>query len=59
VKKCAVKGAGLQRVPSSKVTNRLPRSPAKNSRMVDAFVSRMDSMMTLPWESITATEIVT
>src|SRR4029077_16230472 len=45
-------------VPSSKVTNRLPRSPAKNSRIVDALVSRMDSMMNLPWESITATEIV-
>ena len=43
---------------SSKVTNRLPRRPAKNSRIVDALVSRMDSIMTLPWESITATEIV-
>ena len=43
---------------SSKVTNRLPRNPAKNSRMVDAFVSKMDSITTLPWESITATEIV-
>jgi len=30
----------------------------KNSRRVEALVSRMDSMMTLPWESITATEIV-
>jgi len=29
-----------------------------NSRMVDALVSRMDSMINLPWESITATEIV-
>jgi hypothetical protein len=45
-------------VPSSKVTNRLPRSPAKNSSMVDAFVSRIDSITTLPWESITAAEIV-
>jgi hypothetical protein len=45
-------------VPSSKVTNRLPRSPARNSRRVEALVSRMDSMTTLPWESITATEIV-
>jgi hypothetical protein len=26
--------------------------------MVDAFVSRMDSITTLPWESTTATEIV-
>ena len=45
-------------VPSSKVTDRVPRSPAKNSRMVAAFVSRMDSITTLPAQSITATEIV-
>src|SRR3954463_13293423 len=45
-------------VPSSKVTHKVPRSPAKNSRMVAAFVSRMDSMTTLPVASITATEIV-
>ena len=45
-------------VPSSKVTDRVPRNPAKNSRMVAAFVSRMDSMINLPVESITATEIV-
>jgi hypothetical protein len=35
-----------------------PRRPLKNSRMVDAFVSKMDSMINLPWESITAAEIV-
>jgi hypothetical protein len=35
-----------------------PGSPAKNSSMVDAFVSRIDSITTLPWESITAAEIV-
>src|SRR5215831_12721888 len=45
-------------VPSSKVTDKVPRSPPKNSRMVEAFVSRMDSMINLPIESITATEIV-
>src|SRR5215472_10920965 len=45
-------------VPSSKVTNKVPRSPPKNSSMVEAFVSRMDSMINLPVESITATEIV-
>src|SRR5207249_8721890 len=45
-------------VPSSKVTDKVPRSPAKNSRMVEAFVSRMDSITTLPLESITATEMV-
>jgi hypothetical protein len=33
-------------------------SPAKNSRMVAALVSRMDSMTTLPLESITATAMV-
>jgi hypothetical protein len=31
---------------------------AHNSRMVDAFVPRMDSVTTLPLGSITATEIV-
>jgi len=40
------------------VTDKVPRSPAKNSRMVEAFVSRMDSITTLPLESITATEMV-
>src|SRR2546429_1462679 len=45
-------------VPSSKVTDKVPRSPAKNSRMVEAFVSRMDSITTLPLVSITATEMV-
>jgi len=30
----------------------------ENSRMVEAFVSRTDSMIDLPVESITATEIV-
>src|ERR1039458_1443942 len=45
-------------VPSSKVTDKVPRSPAKNSRMVAAFVSRMHSMTNLPVGSITATEIV-
>src|ERR1700751_3769153 len=39
-------------VPSSKVTYNVPWSPAKKSRMVDAFVSRMDSMMILPCESV-------
>jgi hypothetical protein len=39
-------------------TIKVPRSPAKNSRMVEAFVSRMDSISNLPWESNTATEIV-
>src|SRR5216684_4895454 len=34
-------------VPSSKVTDKVPRSPAKNSRMVAALVSRMDSMTCL------------
>jgi hypothetical protein len=32
--------------------------PRKESRMVDAFVSRMDSMTGLPLGSIAATEIV-
>ena len=45
-------------VPSSNVTDKVPRSPAKNSRMVAAFVSRMDSMITLPMGSITAAQIV-
>jgi hypothetical protein len=45
-------------VPSSQVTDKVPRSPAKNSRMVAAFVSKMDSMTILPVESITATEMV-
>src|SRR5438874_11877148 len=45
-------------VPSSKVTDKVTRSPAKNSRMVEAFVSRMDSIITLPLDSITATEMV-
>src|SRR5437762_13331297 len=45
-------------VPSSKVTDKVPRSTAKNSRMVEAFVSRMDSITTLTLESITATEMV-
>src|SRR5947199_10156660 len=48
----------FSQVPSSKVTDKVPRSPAKNSRMVKAFVSRMDSITTLPLESITATEMV-
>ena len=51
-------GISAAQVPSSKVTARVPRSPAKKSRMVVAFVSRMDSMTTLPLESTTATEIV-
>src|SRR4029077_14871054 len=45
-------------VPSSKVTDRVPRNPAMNSRIVAAFVSRMHSMISLPLESMTATEIV-
>jgi Phage integrase family len=45
-------------VPSSKVTDRLPRSPWMNSRIVPAFVSRMDSMISLPLPSMMATEIV-
>ena len=45
-------------VPSSKVTDKVPRSPAKNSRMVAALVSRMDSITNLPVESFTATEMV-
>src|SRR5712691_3408117 len=39
-------------VPSSKVTDKVPRSPAKNSRMVVALVSRMHSMTTLPLAGI-------
>jgi len=46
------------RYPSSKVTAKVPRSPAKNSRRVAAFVSTIDSMTTLPVESMTATEMV-
>ena len=46
----------VAQVPSSKVTDKVPRSPAKNSRMVAAFVSH--SMTTLPVPSNTATEIV-
>jgi len=45
-------------VPSSKVTDSVPRSPAKNSRIVAAFVSRMHSITNLPLASMTATEIV-
>jgi hypothetical protein len=45
-------------VPSSNVTANVPRSPARNSSMVAAFVSRIDSMITLPVESMTATEMV-
>jgi len=47
-----------QNLGNMRLVQIVPRSPAKNSRMVDAFVSKMDYMMTLPWESITATEIV-
>jgi hypothetical protein len=45
---------GMAQVPSSKVTDKVPRSPARNSRMVETFVSKMDSMTTLPLESLTA-----
>jgi hypothetical protein len=45
-------------LPSSKVTDKLPRSPWMNSRIVAAFVSRMHSMISLPALSRTATEIV-
>src|SRR3984957_5644783 len=45
-------------VPSSKVTDKLPCSPWRNSRIVAAFVSRILSMINLPRESMTATEIV-
>src|ERR1700731_864556 len=45
-------------VPSSKVTDKLPCSPWRNSRIVAAFVSRILSMINLPRESVTATEIV-
>src|SRR3984893_3003675 len=45
-------------VPSSKVTDKLPCSPWRNSRIVAAFVSRILSMINLPRESKTATEIV-
>src|SRR5215813_861424 len=45
-------------VPSSKVTCKLPRSPWMNCRMVSALVSRMASIINLPLESNTATEIV-
>jgi hypothetical protein len=34
--------------PSSKVTDKVPRNPAKNSRMVAAFVSKMHSIANLP-----------
>jgi hypothetical protein len=55
-------GVGLQsqaaQVPSSKVRCKLPRSPWINWRMVAAFVSRTDSIGTLPVESKTAAEIV-
>jgi hypothetical protein len=45
-------------VPSSKVTDKVPRGPAMNSRIVAAFVSRMHSMISFPELSMTATEIV-
>src|SRR2546429_8561815 len=45
-------------VPSSKVTCKLPRNPWTNCRMVAAFVSRIDSINSLPVESRTAAEIV-
>src|SRR3989442_384866 len=35
-------------VPSSNVTHKLPRSPSINCKMVAAFVSRMDSLTSLP-----------
>jgi hypothetical protein len=35
-------------VPSSKVTDNIPRNPAKNSRIVAAFVSRIHSITNLP-----------
>ena len=35
-------------VPSSKVTDKVPRSPSMNSRIVAALVSRMHSMISLP-----------
>src|SRR6476619_7134653 len=38
-------------VPSSKVTDNVPRNPAKNSRIVAAFVSRMHSITNLPVSS--------
>ena len=49
---------GPAQVTSSKVTDKVPRNPAKNSTIVAAFVSRMDSMIILLVKSITATEIV-
>src|ERR1700724_550431 len=39
-------------------TDKLPHSPWMNSRIVAAFVSRILSMINLPRESVTATEIV-
>src|SRR5438094_10154243 len=45
-------------VPSSKVTDKVPRSPLKKSRMVAAFVSTMDSIANLTVESKTATDLV-
>src|ERR1700730_3778869 len=45
-------------VPSSKVTDKLPCSPWRNSRIVAAFVSRILSMINFPRKSVTATEIV-
>src|SRR5208282_2263871 len=44
-------------VPSSKVTCRSPRSPLRNSRMVRALVSIVDSITSLPEEFRTAIEI--
>jgi hypothetical protein len=45
-------------VPSSKVTDKLPRSPWMSSRTVAAFVSMMDSISTFPAASLTAIEML-
>jgi hypothetical protein len=51
-----IQGSGFE--PNQELTMDGESYPAKNSRMVAAFVSKIDSMTTLPLESITATEIV-
>ena len=46
-----------RRSSSAKVTYKLSRSPWMKSRMVVAFVSRMDFITSLPTQSMTAREI--
>src|SRR5579859_307870 len=45
-------------VPSSKVIHKLPCMPRMNARMVAAFVSIMDSTISFPAASLTATEML-